>query len=172
MKKVAGISVVIMFLVACAATYDMPVMYKKNYVPGAHSLLRFDGYYYSGNERGWTPMFLYRDGSVWYGEMRYTLHQLEVELSKKNPSVPHSWGNYKIDNDTILIERFKKIESTNNYRRISLKGIIRADIINWILYEENRMDPDTINYNSVFKAFSPKPDSTGNWTRTRAQYNK
>jgi hypothetical protein len=164
--------VLCVLFVACATTYDMPLMYKKNYVPGTNEKLRFDGYYYSGTERGWTPMFLYRDGSVWFGEMRYTLNLLDVELAKKNPSVPHSWGNYKIDNDTILVERFKRIESSNNYRRITLKGIIRTDLINWILYEENRMNPDTVNYNSAFHPFSPKPDSTENWTRTRPQYNK
>src|SRR5688572_20371191 len=91
--------------VACAVTYDMPVMYKKNYVPGTHALLRFDGYYYSGNERGYNPMFLYRDGSVWYGEMRYTLPRLDELLANKNPTLPHSWGNYRIDHDTILVER-------------------------------------------------------------------
>lgn len=153
-------------------SYDAPVIYHKNFQPGTHDSLRFDGYYYLGNERGYAPMFLYRDGSVWYGEKRYQLNFLETELAKKNPSIPHSWGNYKIDNDTILVERFKKIESANNFRRISIKGIIRGGMINWILYEENRLNPDTVNYNSIFKAFSPKPDSTLNWTRTHPPYNK
>jgi hypothetical protein len=169
--RITLIGICILFI-ACAVTYDMPVMYKKNYVPGTHALLQYDGYYYTGNERGYSPMFLYRDGSVWFGEMRYLLTYLDIELAKKVPNVQYSWGNYQIDKDTIVVERFKLFSNTNNYRRITLKGIVRKDVINWFLYQENRMNPDTVNYNSVFKSYSPKPDSTKNWTRKRPQYNK
>jgi hypothetical protein len=157
---------------ACSVTYDLPVMYKKNYVPGTNILLRFDGYYTSGIEGTEKPLFLYRDGSVWFGETYVTQSVAEIELAKKEPNLAHSWGNYKVDGDTILIERFNRQETTNNYRRIILKGIIQMDAIHWVSREENRLNPVVVNYDTKFHATTSKPDSTGNWTRTRAQYNK
>lgn len=173
MKKIVAISILFLFVVACAVTYDVPLLYKKNYVPGTHSLLRFDGYYaHETNPSTRKPFFLYRDGSVWFSENYVDEGPLRVELAKKDPNIVHSWGNYKVEADTIVIERFHLEDNTNNYRRITLKGIILDGSIKWILREQNRQNADTLNYETKFRATTSKPDSTGNWTRTREQYNK
>lgn len=159
--------------IACSVTYDMPVIYKKNFQPGTHDSLRFDGYYTSEWDMQMTervkPIFLYRDGSVWFGEelMHYDVAQ---ETIKKGTSF--SWGNYKIDGDTIYIERFNLDKSTNNYRRVIIKGIVLSKQIKWIQREENRQNPVATAYKTNFMASTFKPDSSANWTRTRAQYNK
>jgi len=150
----------------------MPVVYKKNYVPGTNTMLNFDGYYSESRENQLKPVFFYRDGSVWFAET-FTVYSLaQIELNKNDPSIAHSWGNYKIEADTIYVERFHLSENTNNYRRIILKGVLQVNAIRWIQREENRQNPVKVDYYSTFTAHSPKPDSSGNWTRTREQYNK
>lgn len=165
--------VVCVQFVACATTYDMPVMYKKNYVPGTHDSLRFDGYYTSKWDMEMTerviPIYLYRNGSVWFGEQKILIDSAEQMIQK---GVSHSWGNFQIKADTIFIERFLKEEAVNNYRRITLKGIIHSESILWIQREVNRQNPVAAGYTTIFMPGSFKPDSTGNWTRTRPQYNK
>lgn len=173
MKKLVCISTLLVFVVACAVTYDMPVMYKKNYVPGTHDSLRFDGYYTSKWDMNMTervkPIYLYRNGSVWFGEEKILIDTAEEMIRK---GVAHSWGNFLVNADTIFIERFLKDESVNNYRRIALKGVIHSGSIHWIQREENRENPATTAYSTIFITSTYKPDSTGNWTRTRPQYNK
>lgn len=171
MKKALAIFTIIL-LAGCAVTYDLPVMYKKNYVPGTHDLLRFDGYYSQELNDFKKPLYLYRDGSVWFAEVMILNALSDATVSKGDRSIQFSWGNYKIDADTIYIERFNRQENTNNYRRITLKGVIQKDAIHWIQREENRINPVVVNYDTKFHATASKPDSTGNWTRTRAQYNK
>ncbi len=170
-KKLLLISFPILFA-ACSVTYDLPVMYKKNYVPGTHDLLRFDGYYTQELNDFKKPFYLYRDGSVWFAEVMIMKATSDDVISKGDRAIQYSWGNYKIDGDTIYIERFNKQENTNNYRRITLKGIVQTDAIHWILREENRINPVVVNYDTKFQVTTSKPDSTGNWTRTREQYNK
>ena len=173
MKKVLAISIVFVFVVACAVTYDMPVMYRKNYVVGTHDSLRFDGYYTSKWDMEMTervrPIFLYRNGSVWFGE-QLMQHNVVQETIQKGTSF--SWGNYKVDGDTICIERFNFDNSTNNYRRVTIKGIIGSQKIHWIQREENRMNATVTDNTTIFLTSTYKPDSSGNWTRTRAQFNK
>jgi hypothetical protein len=171
MKKLISIAVILVFVVACSATYDLPVLYHKNYVPGTHPLLRFDGYY-TQSDQVKKPVYLYRNGSVWFAESAVPKGVSDATIANGNAGVRYSWGNYKISADTIYIERFHRAENSNNYRRITLKGIIRTDLIHWIQREENRQNPDTVNYDTRFFPTATKPDSSANWTRTKAQYNK
>ncbi len=156
-------------LVACSVTYDVPLMYKKNYVPGTHALLRFDGYYLQPASANMVkPIYFYRDGSAFVYEIGWD----STATSGIPHTTPASWGNYKIDGDTIVLERFNFEQNTNNYRRITLKGVVLNNSIKWILREQNRQNPDVLNYETKFRAANEKPDSSGNWTRTRPQYNK
>src|ERR1044072_5242742 len=158
---------------ACAVTYDSPVIYHKYFVPGTHDSLLFDCYYTSELDMKMTervkPIYLYRDGSVWFGEELLYASTAEAVIKK---GVSHSWGNYKVTADTIFIERFLKEDAVNNYRRVTIKGVLNSNSIHWIQREENRQNPVTTGYTTVFRAGSYKPDSTENWTRTRAQFNK
>jgi len=172
MKKTPLLLIVSFVFTACAVTYDLPVMYKKNYVPGTHALLRFDGYYSQDLSDFKKPLYLYRDGSVWFAEVMIMQATSDEIIAKGDRAIQYSWGNYKVDGDTIYIERFNRQENTNNYRRITLKGIIKTDAILWIQREENRQNPVKVNYETTFHATTSKPDSSGNWTRTRPQYNK
>lgn len=174
MGKVRKISVIAACLLfaACGVTYDLPVVYHKNFQPGTHALLRFDGYYSQAMEGKVKPFYLYRDGSVWFGEAWTAANIASVELAKKDPAIAHSWGNYKVDADTILIERFNRVENTNNYRRIITRGIIGSNTIQWFERQENRQNPVKTDYQTTFVASSAKPDSAANWTRTKEQFNK
>lgn len=172
MKKFIFSIYLVTFITACSVTYDLPVMYRKNYVPGTNSLLHYDGYYTQELGDFKKPFYLYRDGSVWFAEVMIMNATSDATIAKGDGSIQYSWGNYKVDGDTILIERFNKQENTNNYRRITLKGIVQTDAIHWIQREENRMNPVAINYETKFHPTTSKPDSTGNWTRTRPQFNK
>jgi len=143
-------------------------MYKKNYVPGTHDSLRFDGYYTSKWDMDMTervkPIYLYRNGSVWFGEQLILIDSVEEKIRK---GVEHSWGNFKVNADTIFIERFLNEESSNNYRRMTIKGIIHSGSIRWIQKETNRQNPVGTSYTTIFREATYKPDSTANWTRTR-----
>lgn len=157
--------------IACVS-YDAPQIYHKNFRPGTHPLLRFDGWYTPvTNVPGMIkPVFFYRDGSVWFGEQAFSSTDNDVAIG--SGTIAHSWGNYQIIADTILLERFYKAETSDNYNRIILKGIIQTDNIHWILRTADRENPDTVNYDMKFEEHKVKPDSTRNWTRTRPQFNK
>lgn len=154
-------------------SYDQPQIYHKNFQPGTHPLLRFDGYYTSTFEAKMTerakPLYFYRDGSVWCGESLIHMNSVDSLIRK---GTPHSWGNYKIDEDTITVERFFQEENTGNYNRIILRGVIQKDNIHWLTRRFHDGKGDSVNYDMKFIPHSFKPDSTLNWTRTRKQFNK
>lgn len=173
MRKLFAVSVIVAMCAAACISYDQPVIYHKNFQPGTHTLLRCDGYYTPEWDMNMTervkPVYFYSNGSVWFGE---ELCQYNVVNESVKKGLAHSWGNYKIAGDTIYIERFQKKENSDNYNRVTLKGVISTDNIKWVQREEDRMNPVAVSYTTIFKANSYKPDSTQNWTRTRVQYNK
>lgn len=173
MKKIpAAVFFFAVFVTACLS-YDQPLIYHKNFQPGTNALLRFDGYYTPEWDMQMTqrvkPVYFYSNGSVWFGE---ELCQQTIVTESVKQGLAHSWGNYKIDGDTVYIERFQKKENSDNYNRVTLKGVIGKDNIKWMQREEDRMNPVKVDYTTAFYANSYKPDSTQNWTRTRVQYNK
>ena len=161
-----------MFLPTCI-TYDPAIIYHKNFQPGTHPLLRFDGWYTPVVE--WAlygrvkPIFFYRDGSVWFGE--YMMSSDDVD-SLAQTGAPHSWGNYRINGDTIELERFSNGMTGNNYNRIILKGVIMQDEIEWITRTFHRNSPDSLRYPIIFQAHAAKPDSSLNWIRKKKKYNE
>lgn len=167
---------VFIFLVACN-TYDLPIVYKKNFQPGTHALLRFDGYYTDTlgprmhdalNDVFGKPVFFYSEGSAFATEINTSRYS--VSASVKNKSLNGSWGNYKINADTILFERFHLV--TSNYRRVILKGILSKDRIRWISRKDHTEEYKPVDYTLFFVPSADKPDSTQNWTRKRKKYNQ
>lgn len=173
MKKVLAVSAFLTIAAAACISYDAPVIYHKNFQPGTNDSLRFDGYYTADWDMKMTervkPIYFYSNGSVWFGE---ELCYASVVNESVKKGLAHSWGNYKIDGDTIRIERFHKAANSDNYNRITLKGVIMKDKIHFMEREEDRQNPVKTGYTVSFYADSYKPDSTENWTRTRPQYNK
>lgn len=164
-------------LIAACNTYDLPIIYKKNFQPGNHSLLRLDGYYIDSlgpkpngalNDVYGKPIFFYGDGSALAAEMN--MSNASVPSAVQNNLFKGSWGNYKIIADTILFERFHLVSS--NYRRIILKGVISKDQIHWISRKDHTEDYKPVDYSVYFKNAKQKPDSTQNWTRKREKYNR
>lgn len=172
MKRIFVFTVVL-FLVTCT-TYDSALIYRKNHQPGTHPLLRFDGYYRDINATDYTmssrvkPFFFYTDGSTFVTEKSAT--EPVTEMWVKTAEASGSWGNYKIDGDTIYLERF--LLNANNYERIILKGAISKDQIRWIKRKERGEAYQPVDYTLTFTPFSAKPDSTKNWIRTKKKYNK
>lgn len=157
-------------LLAGCVSYDAPHLYKKNFVPGTHELLRFDGWYLQPSSKSGfiKPVFLYSNGSVWFGEAPFSASTADAQIATQ----PHSWGNYRIAGDTILIERFYKAETSDNYNRILMKGVVQRDNIHWVYREAHREDPEVLNYDTPFEQHAVKPDSTKNWTRTYPPFNR
>jgi hypothetical protein len=147
------------------------VIYHKNFQPGKNEKLRFDGYY--SEAKGGTggammlafvqPVFFYANGSVFYARKVYT-------AADDPKSMEGSWGNYRIDADTIQLERFDL--TGNNYRRIILRGIIAANSIHWTSRKDHNDSYSTVDYTMNFRPSPVKPDSLQNWTRTRKKYNE
>jgi hypothetical protein len=163
-------AVVILFtLLLCACvSYDMPVIYHKNFSPGVNDKIRFDGCYVQTLQgKNVKPVFLYRDGSACVAET-----PVDSNLVSVPDAALYSWGNYKVNSDTILVERFYKEEAGSNFNRIIMRGVIGKDRIDWNLRTFHRDHPDTVNYSSRFIRTNTKPDSTKNWTRTKELYNK
>jgi hypothetical protein len=172
MKRVLVFAAVL-FLVTCT-TYDNALIYKKNFQPGTHPLLRFDGYYRDVNSTDFTmssrvkPFFFYTNGSVFVTEKATAEPFTEAWIRTSEAS--GSWGNYKIDGDTIYLERF--LLNANNYERIVLKGAISEGQIRWTKRKERGDAYQPVDYTLTFTPFSAKPDSTKNWIRTKKKYNK
>lgn len=161
------------FLFYACVSYDKPLIYHKNFQPGTHPLLRFDGYYtttstylLNGKIR---LVFFYRDGSVWFAEQDIPAANVDVIYSS---ATVHSWGNFQIKADTILLERFVQEANTGNFNRVILKGIVKTESIQWVQRTYHKSNPDSVNYDMIFQPHGRKPDSTQNWTRTRRQYNE
>jgi hypothetical protein len=168
---------VLIFFVTCE-TYDASLIYHKNFEPGTHSLLRLDGYY-SDSIPGLSeqngiktklvkPVFLYSNGSAF--ATNNNTSETDLPTLVKTNRLFGSWGNYLVSADTILFERFQKIE--NNYVRIILRGIISKDQIHWTARKYHREKFKPVDYSIFYHPFSAKPDSTQNFTRTLEIYNK
>lgn len=167
----------VFFFVTCT-TFDNAIIYHKNFVPGTHPLLRFDGYYtdsipnYSDPAGLKTkivkPVFFYADGSAFYTNAN--TNEPELEGLVKTSRLFGAWGNYLVDADTILVERFQKIE--NNFVRIILRGVISKDKIHWTSRKYHREKFKPVDYSVYFQPLSQKPDSTKNFTRTLEIYNR
>jgi hypothetical protein len=174
-KKKSWSHLPLVFTVACmtmagCVSYDSPELYKKNFQPGTHALLRFDGWYLQPSSQSGSvkPIFFYSNGSVYFAEAPFPASINALQMITQ----PHSWGNFRIDGDTILLERFYKAETSDNYNRILMKGIVERDNIHWIFREAHREDPEALNYDTKFEQHAVKPDSTKNWTRTYPPFNK
>lgn len=158
-------------IISCVS-YDAPLIYHKNFQPGTHPLLRFDGYYSTESPTGKIrPVFFYRDGSVWFAEADIDPVSLDAQVLSDHTNARHSWGNFKIDADTIYIERFVQETTTGNFNRIILKGTMCENKIHWIQRTYHRSAPDSVDYGIYFHEHLTKPDSTQNWTRTKKKYN-
>ncbi len=163
----------LLFLVTCT-TYDNALIYQKNFQPGTHPLLRFDGYYRDVNATDYTlssrvkPFFFYTDGSAFITE-RATAEPFTTTWIK-TAEASGSWGHYKIDGDTIYVERF--LLSASNYERIILKGTIAENQVRWTKRKERGEAYQPVDYTVTFTPFSAKPDSTKNWIRVKKKYNK
>lgn len=156
-------------IIGCVS-YDKPVIYHKNFQPGSHPLLRFDGWYIAESKNNVSkPIFLYSNGSAWFAEQPI---QLETADELIKAGIAHSWGNFQINADTILVERFHQEEKTGNFNRIIMKGIVGDDQIHWIERTFHKDNPEKVNYVVTFQPRTYKPDSTKNWTRTHPTYNK
>ena len=161
-------------LFATCETYDSAIIYHKGFQPGTHSLLRFDGFYSdsalaASNEfnvpsEQVKPVFFYSNGSA------FATNNFTWLTGMQAAKLAGSWGNYQIEADTILLERFQKIE--NNYVRIILRGTISKDQIHWTARKYHREKFKPVNYSIYFRPFTTKPDSTQNFTRTLEIYNR
>ncbi|CAN5424074.1 hypothetical protein BH09BAC5_BH09BAC5_18800 [soil metagenome] len=163
------------FLITCT-TYDNAQIYHKNFVPGNHSLLKFNGYYSDtisspaadgSNDVLVRPVFLYANGSCFSANNSLSRQLLNTQ---KVENINGSWGNYLVNADTILLEKFQLIE--NNYVRIIMKGLISKNQIHWFARKFHREDYNAVDYSALFMSHSSKPDSTQNFTRTLKIYNK
>lgn len=163
-----GFLIMSFVLISSCVSYDMPVIYHKNFSPGTNDKLRFDGCYIQRMQgKNVKPVFLYANGSACVAET-----QIDSNLVSVPDAAVYSWGNYKVNADTIIVERFYKEEAGSNFNRILMRGVIGKDRIDWNLRTFHRSKPDTVSYTSHFKYAYAKPDSTKNWTRTREQYNR
>ena len=171
-----------LLMIACS-TYDSAVVYHKDFHPGNHPLLRFSGYYtdtirfhgVNGNpEKQVRPVFFYADGSVYAADNYFAedkfISAANLYGSGMTRIVDGSWGNYLVKGDTIIMEKFQKIE--NNYVRIIQKGLISENKIHWITRKYHREDYKPVDYSAFFMPYKVKPDSTKNFTRTLKIYNK
>jgi hypothetical protein len=168
----------IVFFATCE-TYDNAIIYHRNFQPGKNSLLRFDGFYSDSTPAGSNefnvptellkPIFFYSDGSA-FATNNYNWLEGMDGIIKTNRLVG-SWGNYLISGDTIQLEKFQLLDN-NNHERITMKGIISKDQIRWMTRKDKNKKTDSVNYSIYFRAYSTKPDSTKNFTRTMGKYNK
>jgi hypothetical protein len=164
----------VLLVVACT-TYDPALIYHKNFRPGHHPLLRFDGYYDDTlstirDEQPETtkPVFFYAEGSGFAADQPVQASLL-TQLIKTN-HLKGSWGNYLIKGDSITLEKFQLVKS--NYERVILKGVVSEERIHWTSRKEHNEAFKPVNYSIYFKKFSPKPDSLRNFTRVKEKYNQ
>ncbi|HLG38264.1 MAG TPA: hypothetical protein VI461_01310 [Chitinophagaceae bacterium] len=168
----------IAILILTCTTYDKNLIYHRNFHPGKHALLRFDGYYADSNitipGKGVHPLvrpvFFYANGSA-YSFIQY-IDFKNYEADPKDKSLAGAWGNYKISGDTIKLERFDHNESQSNYDRIILWGLVAEKEIRWIKRKFKNESEKVIDYKIRFRQYSIKPDSTENWTRKRKSWHK
>lgn len=173
----------IILIVAACSTYDSALIYHKDFHPGNHPLLRFSGYYSDSirlriangtMEKQIRPVFFYSDGSAYAADNYITEDKFTTAANLYGPGmtkiVEGSWGNYKIEADTVILEKFQKIES--NYVRIIQKGVVSASSIHWFTRKYHREDYKPVDYSVFFTPYKSKPDSTKNFTRTLKIYNK
>jgi hypothetical protein len=173
MKAAVFYSALSVLLITCQG-YDPPFIYHKNFSPGTHPGLRFNGYYaepfYAITEPAATeivkPVYFYAEGSAFSANRA-------VSISQLNDSLQGWWGNYKILGDTILYERYQENRGTANYERVILKGIICTDTtgIRWVARKERNRAYEKIDYRMKFYPSAFKPDSTQNWTRKVKKWN-
>jgi hypothetical protein len=165
-----------LLLIVTCTTYDSAIIYHKNFRPGTHPLLRFDGYYddttsniqKDANIPSAKPVFFYSEGSSFSTDNHVATSTLP-QLIKTN-RLFGSWGNYLIKGDSITLEKFQDIKS--NYTRIILKGIISEKQIHWTSRSEHNESYKPVDYSIYFHPYSSKPDSLRNFIRTKEKYNQ
>lgn len=163
-------------LIVTCTTYDSAIIYHKNFKPGSHTLLRFDGYYddttaLRGNKElasSIKPIFFYSEGSVFSTDNSIEKSTLETLI--KTHRLFGSWGNYLITGDSIQLEKFQHIK--NNYVRIILKGVISEKQIHWTSRKDHNEAFKPVDYSVYFQPFKFKPDSLRNFIRTKEKYNQ
>ena len=156
-------------------------LYKKDYSPGDHEELNFNGYYdhsvviYNRTNYGKKiidpvqPLFFFSDGSVCYDFMGSEKDSLFTYLNKPE-KMSLTWGNYKVIEDTIIIESLQWSQGYifMKYKKLVEKGIIYQDSI----YVFEIQGANYINKRTLyFSRFDRKPDSTLNWIRKTEYYN-
>lgn len=177
MKSLAPLLFLVL-LITCT-TYDSAIIYHKNFRPGTHPLLRFNGYYDDTTRPAAMadvpylpppakPVFFYAEGSCFSTDNNVIAPYLP-ELIRTN-RLFGSWGNYLIKGDSITLEKFQEINS--NYTRIILKGVISENKIHWIRRSEHNESFKPVDYSIYFKPFPQKPDSLRNFIRTKRKYNQ
>lgn len=171
--KLAIASILVLLLVTCT-TYDNAIIYHKNFRPGNHPLLRFDGYYSDTLgpkpasklvENPVKPVYFYADGSAFSTDNYVAYYEM---LNAK--TLKGSWGNYLIKGDSIQLEKFQLTGS--NYVRIILRGVISTGKIHWTGRKEHEESFKPVDYSVFYQVYSTKPDSLRNFTRTKGKYNK
>ncbi|GAB4140803.1 MAG: hypothetical protein Fur0041_16010 [Bacteroidia bacterium] len=180
MKKLYIITSLFIIGMASCTTFDNAEIYHKNFSPGTHPLLRFDGYYsdtlrkknnVSGNLSTMEvkPVYFYDNGSA-FSYNNYSQAGL-INSSVQDKSIG-SWGNYLIKGDTLLLEKFVFNPNSGNHERIIMKGAIQEGRIIWVARKEHNESFKPVNYSMVFFPNASKPDVSGNWIRTKKKYNK
>ena len=177
-------ALLIPFVNCCTSKYPQLEVYKPDYLPGTNINLHLNGYYDHSVEIYYRnsvisdlvqPLFFFEDGSFCYdfsGIIKTRLAEV-LNTSKTNYLVliEHlTWGNYKIDGDTIIMESLQWSQGyfNSHYRCNIQKGIIHKDSI--CIFESN--DKCLNNRTLKFYAFDLKPDSTLNWIRKDQNYIK
>jgi hypothetical protein len=141
------------------------------------SELKLNGYYYQLSDDSISSIYcLYRNGVIRHlgdGVKLADLNQFEQtirtsEFLEKTKKIKYSWGLFEIDGSIILFERWHPSSGG------SLPAYIRSgSILNdstFQIEESYRMvrgkkkEYSKRNERFQFKAFSPKPDSTSNFT--------
>jgi hypothetical protein len=169
----------LVFSLNSCISYDKTLIYKRDYYYGKNSLLRFDGFYSDtinrkiyGGEGYYSinPIYFYSDGSVLIASTMKDTGQLKSLLANKIQF--GSWGNYKIDRDSITIETLGGNAGTWRMERYFKKGVILKNRIIFNTEIDRKEKSKPINEDIYFVSFPAKPDSSLNWIRHKKKYNK
>jgi hypothetical protein len=136
--------------------------------------LSLDGYYFEFQNEQYEIFFLYRNGVILYGGSGITIAELsEFEGRYSNGQFYESakdsktdWGRFNITGLNIKYEKWNP--STGGPLQTYLySGIILNDTTFQITTSQDAHgngDVHSVNYLYQFKKFSPKPDSTNQFT--------
>ena len=158
--------------------YPKLEIYKSGYNPDKNNYLRFNGFYDSNIDdvsydktalySYLQPIFFFADGSFCY----YSVEMNSVNFFENAENIQKglTWGNYKIQGDTITMESLPYEHGVfwSKYRKVIHKGIISDGNIN-LFYSKGPGFLPLGNLNFILH--SQKPDSTLNWIRNEEYFN-